>query len=96
MMNTYPNCGVCRADKLIDPDEPFAICPVCTHRETFRSLPLLMIAGAGDSGWSTACRHLWRGPRSLVALDTDALCRVEFDKSRNWHRDFFETWLRLC
>lgn len=95
MMNTCPNCGVYRADKLIDPDGPFAVCPVCAHKETFLSLPLLMIAGASGSGKSAVCRHLTQSPRDVVLLDADILWRAEYDSPETRYRDFFETWLRL-
>ena len=46
MFNVCDNCGLYRADKIIDPAGPYAICPECGHKHTFRYLPLLIVAGA--------------------------------------------------
>ena len=32
MLNVCVNCGIYRADKIIDPSGPYAICPACDHK----------------------------------------------------------------
>ncbi len=46
MFNVCYQCGQYRADKIIDPSGPAAICPECGHRHPFRKLPLLVVGGA--------------------------------------------------
>lgn len=102
MMNVCHNCGLYRADKTINPEGPFAICPECGHRHPFLYLPLLIVSGASGSGKSTICHHLLGGQtkfglcHEVVLLDCDILWRAEFDTPENNYRDFFETWLRVC
>src|SRR5262245_24271348 len=58
MTNICFQCGIYRADKIIDPDGPFAICPECGNRRHFERLPLLIVSGASGSGKSTVCQIL--------------------------------------
>ena len=95
MMNVCP-CGLYRADKVIDPEGPHAICPECGHRQAFWSLPLLMVAGASGAGKSAVCQRLLGRLSEVVVLGADILWRAEFDKPEDGYREFFETWLRLC
>jgi hypothetical protein len=96
MMNVCHNCGEYRADKIIDPNGPAAVCPVCGFRQPFRQLPLLLVSGASGAG-KTAI-HAWLSGKlpQVVLLDSDILWRPEFDKPEEHYRDYFETWLRLC
>jgi len=96
MINVCPNCGLYRADKLIEPDGPYAICPECGHRQAFQHLPLLMVAGASGAGKSAVCHRLLGRPREVVVLEADILWRPEFDRPEDRYREFFETWLRMC
>jgi hypothetical protein len=102
MINVCENCGQYRADKVIDPSGPYAICPLCGHRHTFRQLPLLIVSGASGAGKSAVCRALLgrmdeRAYRvRAVLLEGDILWRSEFAKEDDNYRAFFETWLRLC
>jgi predicted kinase len=96
MFNVCHNCGLYRADKLIDPSGPYAICPECGHKHPFRQLPLLIVSGASGSGKSSVCQALLGNLDSVVLLDCDILWRSEFNMLENNHRDFFEMWLRLA
>lgn len=58
MINVCYNCGIYRADKLIDPSGPFAICPEYGFKHPFRQLPLLVVSGASGAGKSS-CRLLF-------------------------------------
>jgi hypothetical protein len=95
MFNVCYNCGQIRADKVIDPKGPFAICPLCQHRHPFRQLPLLMVCGPSAAGKSTVCQRITGAVEEVIALDADILWRPEFNKPDDHYRDFYETWLRL-
>ena len=96
MINVCTNCGEYRADKIIDPRGPCAICPVCEHPHPFLQLPLLIVSGASGAGKTTICRNLLGKYQDAVLLDADILWRPEFDRPKDGYRDFFETWLRVC
>ena len=95
MINDCDNCGEYRADKIIDPNGPFAICPLCGHKKRFRQLPLFIICGPSAAGKSTVCDRITGTIEEVVILDADILWRPAFNKPENNYRDFFETWLRL-
>ncbi len=95
MLNVCWHCGMYRADKLIDPTGPVAICPECGHPHPFLHLPLLIVAGASGAGKSAVCQHLLGRVPAAVLLDVDILWRPEFDTPATQYRDFFETWLRV-
>jgi hypothetical protein len=96
MLNICFNCGVYRADKAIEPQGPFAICPECGYQQPFLHLPLLIVSGASGVDKSTVCHQLLGKLDDVVLLDSDILWRPEFDKPEDNYRDFFETWLRVC
>jgi len=96
MMNVCYNCGLYRADKVIDPGGPFAICPECGYRQPFLQLPLVMVAGASGAGKSAVCQRLLGKHGEVVLLEADILWRAEFNRPEDQYRDFFETWLRVC
>lgn len=96
MLNVCWVCGIYRADKLIDPQGPFAICPECGHHHPFRQLPLLVISGASAAGKTVVCQALLGQLPEVVLLDADILWRPEFDTPQDNYRAFFETWLRMC
>jgi hypothetical protein len=96
MMNVCFQCGMYRADKIIDPSGPVAICPECGYRHPFRQLPLLIVSGASGAGKSTVCQGLLGQVTQAVPLDSDILWRPEFNTPQNNYREFFETWLRVC
>lgn len=95
-MNVCSQCGMYRADKLIDPGGPFAICPECGCKHRFIQAPLLIVSGASGAGKSTVCQSLLGTLRSVVLLDADILWRPEFNTPDSQYGDFFETWLRMC
>lgn len=96
MLNVCFQCGLYRADKTIDPAGPFAICPECGHSHPFMRLPLLVVSGASGTGKSTICNRLTGYIQKAVLLDSDILWRAEFNQPENNHREYFETWLRVC
>src|SRR5688572_28230582 len=96
MFNVCHNCGLYRADKIIDPSGPYAICPGCGHKHPFRQLPLLIVSGASGAGKSSVCQALLGKLEDVVLLDSDILWRPEFNKRKDNYRDFFETWLRVA
>jgi len=80
MINVCFNCGQYHADKIIDPEGPYAICPACGYKHAFRQLPLLMLAGASGVGKSTVGWHLAGRVKEAIVLDADILWRPEFNK----------------
>jgi AAA domain len=96
LLNVCWGCGLYRADKIIDPQGPFAICPECGHRHAFRQLPLLVVSGASAAGKTVVCQALLGRLPEAVLLDADILWRPEFDTPQDNYRAFFEIWLRLC
>jgi hypothetical protein len=95
MINICVQCGMNRADKLIDLTGPFAICPECGYKHKFLYMPLFIISGPSGVGKSTVCNNLVNSCRDFVLLDTDILWRDEFNKPEDNYRNFFEMWLRL-
>lgn len=95
MLNVCFQCGIYRADKIIDPAGPYAICPECGFKHPFLQLPLLIVSGASGVGKSMVCRQLLSRVSQVVLLDSDIIWRSEFNTPETKYRDFFETWLRL-
>jgi 2-phosphoglycerate kinase len=96
MMNICFQCGIYRADKIIDPDGSVAICPECGFRHRFAQLPLLIVSGASGAGKSTVCHTLLGRLTQVVVLDSDILWRSEFNLPEYNSPDFIDTWLRMC
>jgi broad-specificity NMP kinase len=96
MLNVCARCGEYRADKIIDPAGPYAVCPDCGHEHAFLRLPLLVVGGASGAGKSAVCRRLIGTLSDVVLLDGDILWRDAFNTPEDNYRDFFETWLRLA
>jgi hypothetical protein len=96
MFNACYGCGAYRADKTIEIDGPYAVCPECGHRHPFRRLPLLIVSGASGAGKSAVCQQLLGRLEGLVLLDSDLLWRPPFNAPENDYREFFETWLRMA
>lgn len=95
-MNVCFNCGEYRADKIIDPSGPYAICPVCEYKHPFLQLPLLVVGGASGTGKSMVCHALLGRMNGVVLLEGDLLWQPEFNKPEDKYIEFFETWLRIC
>lgn len=95
MLNVCFKCGIYRADKIIDPTGPYAICPECGHPHPFLYQPLLIISGASGTGKSTVCNHLVGHYQDDIILDSDILWRNEFNNPKDNYREYFETWLRV-
>jgi adenylate kinase family enzyme len=96
MFNVCPNCGELRADKIILPDGPYAVCPHCEHRHKFLRLPLFAITGASGVGKSSTCLALVAKKKDFVVMDSDILWRSEFDQPATDYRNYREMWLRVC
>ena len=96
MFNVCYQCGQYRADKIIDPSGPAAICPECGHRHPFRMLPLLVVGGASGTGKSSVLQKLAGSFSQAVLLEGDVLWRPEYNQPETGFRDFFEVWLRLA
>ena len=96
MFNVCVQCGLYRADKLIDASSSYAICPECGYQHPFLRLPLLVVSGASGSGKTAVCHHLTGQLPQAILLDSDILWQAEFNEPEHNHRDYFETWLRVC
>lgn len=96
MFNVCFNCGQYRADKIIDPDGPYAICPICGYKHPFLRLPLLIVSGASGTGKSTLCNRLAGTVAGVVLLEGDILWQEAFNQPESHYRKFFETWLRVA
>jgi broad-specificity NMP kinase len=94
MINVCPGCGKYRADKDIDKNGPFAVCPECGNKTRFSLLPLFIVSGASGTGKTSVCDSLL-GKTDMVVLDSDILWQEEFNKPETNYRRYFETWLRL-
>ncbi len=95
MFNVCHRCGMYRADKIIDPAGPYAICPGCGHVHPFRALPLMIVSGASGAGKSAVCNALLGQDTDAVLLDSDILWCPAFNTPENDYRNFFEIWLRM-
>jgi adenylate kinase family enzyme len=96
MFNVCRNCGECRADKTIELEGPYAICPNCRFRCEFIRLPLFILTGASGVGKSTVCLGLAARMNDVVVMESDILWRAEFNQPETDYRDYRETWLRVC
>ncbi|GIV77747.1 ATP-binding protein [Litorilinea aerophila] len=95
MFNVCINCGQYRADKVVDPAGPDAICPECGHRHPFLQQPLFVLGGASGSGKSTLVAALVHTLPQVVVLDSDILWMDEFAAPEQWPK-YTNLWLRLC
>ena len=95
MFNVCHKCGMYRADKIIDPAGPYAICPECGHAHLFHALPLMIVAGASGAGKTAVCNALLGQYTGAVLLDSDILWCPAFNAPENDYREFFEIWLRV-
>jgi guanylate kinase len=96
MINVCSKCGEYNAEKIVDINGKYAICPVCGYKNQFMPMPLFIVAGASGTGKSTVLRELYGKIDTVILIETDILWQEEFDKPENNYRKFFETWLRLA
>jgi hypothetical protein len=97
LINVCSQCGLYRADKVIEVDEDgsFAVCPECGYRHSFLRLPLLIIGGASGAGKSTASARLAGKIPGAVVLESDILWNAYYADQERWS-EYFNTWLRMC
>jgi DNA-directed RNA polymerase subunit RPC12/RpoP len=96
MLYVCHQCGRYRADKIIDPAGPFAVCPECGYKHTFYLLPLLVVGGASGTGKSTILQCLVGRNDTMVIMESDIIWRPEFNQPEEGYRNFFERWLRVA
>jgi DNA-directed RNA polymerase subunit RPC12/RpoP len=96
MFNICPQCGQYHADKEIDLQGSYAVCPECGAKQLFRQLPLLLVCGPSGGGKTAVLRRLLGQIESAILLEGDLLWRTEFNRPEDNYRDFFETWLRMA
>jgi broad-specificity NMP kinase len=96
MFNVCPNCGAYDANKIIEPEGPYAVCTECDHRHKFIRLPLFILTGASGVGKTTTCLALAAKTTDLVAMESDILWRDEFNQPATNYREYREIWLRVC
>lgn len=89
-------CEEYRADKIIDPKGPYAICPVCGCKHSFLQLPLFAITGASGSGKSRMAIELSKITQDVVVIECDIFWREEFHKHQGDFREFREFCLRAA
>ena len=93
MFNVCPNCGEYRVDKMVLPEEPYAVCPVCEYRHRFVRLPLFIVTGASGTGKTTTCLTAAAITKDFVVMESDILWSEEFNQQLESYR---ELWLRVC
>jgi DNA-directed RNA polymerase subunit RPC12/RpoP len=96
MLYVCHQCGAYRVDKIIDPDGPYAICPECGYKQTFRFSPLMVVSGASGAGKSVVLTRLAGKINSVIVMDSDIIWRAEFNQPEEGYRNFFESWLRIA
>jgi adenylate kinase family enzyme len=96
VFNVCPNCGEYRADKIIVPEEAYAVCPNCGFQHRFIRLPLFILTGASGAGKTTACLALAAKTKEFVVMESDILWREEFNQPATDYRNYREMWLRVC
>jgi len=96
MYNTCYNCGQYRVDKIIEPEGPYAVCPVCGYKHPISYFPLLIVTGASGTGKSTVCSRLAGKLPDAVILEGDIIWSEVFNQREKNYRDYFELILRIC
>ena len=92
MFNVCPNCGEYRVDKMVLPDGPYAVCPVCEYRHKFVRLPLFVVTGASGTGKTTTCLTAAASTKDFVVMESDILYSDEVKQPEKYR----ELWLRVC
>jgi broad-specificity NMP kinase/DNA-directed RNA polymerase subunit RPC12/RpoP len=96
MINICFKCGENNAEKTVDINGKYAICPVCGYKNQFIPMPLFIVAGASGTGKSTVLKELFGKMDNVILLESDIIWQEEFNKPENNYRQFMETWLRLA
>ncbi len=96
MFNVCPNCGEYRVDKIVVPEGPYAVCPVCNHKHEFVRLPLFIVTGPSGAGKTTTCLAAAPRTKDFVVMESDILYSDEFNQPKTDYRRYREMWLRVC
>jgi len=96
MFNICPKCGEDRADKTIEPEGPYAVCPNCNYRHKFVRLPLFILTGASGVGKTTTCLALASRANDFLPIDSDILVNDYLNQPATNYREYREMWLRVC
>jgi len=92
VFNVCPNCGEYSVDKLVLPEGPYAVCPVCEYRHKFVRLPLFIVTGASGAGKTTTCLTAAASTKDFVVMESDILYSDEVKDLERYR----ELWLRVC
>lgn len=92
MFNVCPNCGEYRVDKMVLPEGPYAVCPVCEYRHEFVRLPLFVVTGPSGAGKTTTCLTAAASTKDFVVMESDILYSDEVKELEVYR----EMWLRVC
>lgn len=96
MFNVCPECGIYSAEKVIEPEGPFAVCLHCGHHHGFVQLPLFVITGASGAGKSVVCLDLPKKTDQCVFMECDMFWGPHFDKPEEDYSGFREHCLRVA
>jgi hypothetical protein len=96
MFNVCPNCGEYQVDKIVVPEGPYAVCPVCNHKHEFVRLPLFIVTGPSGAGKTTTCLAAASRTKDFVVMESDILYSDEFNQPKSDYRRYREMWLRVC
>ena len=96
MFNVCPKCGSYHADKIIEINGPYAVCPDCDYHHKFKQEPLFIVTGASGSGKSSVCVELAKSLSEVIFMESDILWRNEFSNAESDYREYREMWLRVC
>ena len=89
MLNTCPQCGLYRDDKVVDVQGQFVTCPKCGHNHPFKILPLFIVGGPSGAGKSVVLLELLSRRLPVTALDTTNTAISDT-------ADEIEAWFRRC
>jgi hypothetical protein len=96
MLNTCPQCGLYRDDKVVDVQGQFVTCPECGHNHPFNILPLFIVSGPSGAGKSAVLLELLSRQLPVIALEGDQLWGLLINSGKAGYPDFNDIWLRLA
>jgi gluconate kinase len=84
------------AEKTVEPEGPFAVCPHCGYKHRFIQLSLFVITGASGSGKSMVCLELPGKMSECVFIECDLFWCPHFDRPEEDYRGFRDHCLRVA